>query len=340
LPTTPPADPETGPVAVTESWTPERSPVDQDLADALHHAVDRWTTTWGVDGIRIAVARPGVFGWNTAIGINWDGTDLQASAPFDIESITKTFTAALAWQMAERGEIDIDATIDSLSGVPDWPPETYTVRQLLEHRTGLPDHHQSTAYAPDDQPPIERAITSSLFAPFVGGQHYASTNYLIVGRHIEDETGASLDSLIQSRLMQPAGIESRFSRAPSIIEAPSGGAAGITTNLSGLLVWGEILLRRHAPLRDDIWAQMSTLDEHSSLGAGIYGYCPCTFDANGQPVWQRIGHSGGTTSLQYDGNQDLLFAMQVPRGVWGANTIPIEVLHETLTSIVANHQFR
>ena len=67
--------------------------------------------------------------------------------------------------MAEHGELDVDATVDSLSGVPDWPAETYTVRQLLEHRSGLPDYHDTTAFAPDDQPPIERAITSSLFAP-------------------------------------------------------------------------------------------------------------------------------------------------------------------------------
>ena len=134
-------------------------------------------------------------------------------------------------------------------------------------------------------------------------------------------------------------MKSTFARAPSTIEAPGGGAAGLTTNLSGLLVWGEALLRRHVSLRDEVWAQMSALNEYSSLGAGVYGYCPCSYDDRGQPVWQRIGHSGGTTSLQYDGSQDLLFSLQVPRGVWGSNTIPLEMLLETLTNIVANHQF-
>jgi CubicO group peptidase (beta-lactamase class C family) len=242
--------------------------------------------------------------------------------------------------MVERGELDIDATVDSLSGVPDWPSGTYTVRQMLEHRTGLPDYHDTTGYAPEDQPPIERAITSSLFAPQPGGQFYSSTNYLILGRHVEDVTGESLDDLIRSQVLQPAGIDERFDRAPMSIEAPGGGAAGLTTDLSGLLVWGELLLRRHAPLRDETWTQMANLDESSSLGAGIYGYCPCWIDDSGRPAWQRIGHSGGTTSLQYDGSQDLLFALQVPRGVWGANTIPLEILHETLTNIIARHQFR
>ena len=111
------------------------------------------------------------------------------------------------------------------------------------------------------------------------------------------------------------------------------------TNLSGLLVWGEALLRRHLSLSDSSWAQLSLLDERSSLGAGIYGYCPFNYDTNGKPVWQRVGHSGGTTSLQYDGGQDLLFALQVPRGVWGANTIPLQVLLESLGDIVANHAF-
>jgi CubicO group peptidase (beta-lactamase class C family) len=242
--------------------------------------------------------------------------------------------------MAERGELNVDATVDSLSGVPDWPAQTYTVRQLLEHRTGLPDYHDTVAYAPDDQPPIERAITSSLFAPFIGGQYYSSTNYLVLGRYVEDLTGQSLDTLVRTRLFQPAGIDARFTRAPSTVEAPGGGAAGLTTNLNGLLVWGETILRHHAPISDEAWAQMALLDQRSSLGAGVYGYCPCTFDNNDQPVWQRIGHSGGTTSLQYDGGQDLLFALQIPRGVWGSNTIPLELLLENLTSIVADHQFK
>ncbi|MEO5839485.1 MAG: serine hydrolase [Acidimicrobiales bacterium] len=327
-------------VTVKESWTPENSPVDAELAAALNDAVERWTTTWGVDGVRIALARPGVFSWKTAIGIDWDGPHLNADQAFDIESITKTFTGALIWQMADRGELDLDAAVNTLRGVPDWPAETYTVRQLLEHRSGLPDYHNTTAYAPDDQPPIERAITSSLYAPYVGGQYYSSTNYLILGRYIEDFTGQSLDSLIRARILQPAGIDERYGRAASTVDAPGGGAAGITTNLSGLLVWGESLLRRHVSLRDEVWAQMSKLNEFSSLGAGIYGYCPCSYDDGGLPVWQRIGHSGGTTSLQYDGGQDLLFALQVPRGVWGSNTIPIELLLATLTNIVANHEFK
>ena len=113
----------------------------------------------------------------------------------------------------------------------------------------------------------------------------------------------------------------------------------ITTSL-GVLLWGESLLSRHVSLRDEVWAQIAKLNEHSSLGAGIYGYCPCSFDDLGLPVWQRIGHSGGTTSLQYDGGQDLLFTLQVPRGVWGANTIPLEILLETLTNIVADHAFK
>ena len=328
------------PTASQEPWTPESSPVDDELAAALNQAVDRWTTTWGVDGIRIAVARPGVFAWQTALGIDWEGNDLDAKQAFDIESITKTLTAALIWLMADHGELDVDATVDAIRGVPDWPPEAYTVRQLLEHRSGLPDYHDTTSFAPDDQPPIERAITSSLFAVQPGGQYYSSTNYLILGRYVEDLTGQSLDTLIRTRLLQPAGIDGRFTRAPSTVETPGGGAAGITTNLSGLLVWGESLLRRHISLRDEVWAQMARLNEHSSLGAGIYGYCPCSFDDGGLPVWQRIGHSGGTTSLQYDGGQDLLFAIQVPRGVWGANTIPLEVLHETLTNIVTDHAFK
>ena len=331
--------PRPSPRRSTEVWTPENSVVDDELATALNDAVDRWTTTWGVDGISIAVARPGVFAWKAAFGVDWQGNDLHTVTPFDIESITKTFTAALVWQMADRGELNVDATVDSIRGVPDWPAETYTVRQLLEHRTGLPDYHDTPPTRPTTNRP-SNAPSRRRCSRTVGGQYYSSTNYLILGRYVEDLTGQSLDTLIRTRLLDPAGIGGRFTRAPSTVEAPGGGAAGLTTNLSGLLVWGETMLRRHVGISDDAWAQMAFLDERSSLGAGVYGYCPCSYDDNDQPVWQRIGHSGGTTSLQYDGGQDLLFALQLPRGVWGANTIPLEMLIENLTNIIANHEFK
>lgn len=220
----------------------------------------------------------------------------------------------------------MDQTVGDI-GVEGFPTERYTVRQLLEHRTGIPNYHDTTDYAADEADPVVRAIASAVRAPQQGfGQYYSSTNYLILGRHVEALTGQSLDTLITTRLLGPYGIDWRFTRAESIVEAPGGGGAGLMGNLHSLLAWGDVLLRRHVPLNDDAWSQMTTLDPATSLGAGAYGYCPCFWDDYGDPHWRRIGHSGGTTSLQYDASSNLLIALQLPTGVWGVNTQAVEVL--------------
>jgi CubicO group peptidase (beta-lactamase class C family) len=325
-------------------WSPANTGVDPELAEQLRNAVDRWSGYWGIPGIRIAIARPDSFAWQQAFGVDWDGKDLDVNGTFDIESITKTVTATITWQLWQEGKIDLDAPIARLDGLPDFPPDRFTVRELLNHRTALPDYHNTAAYAPEDLAPVERAIMSALIAPNLGEpdswQFYSSTNYLILGRYLETITNEPLDTLIRERLLEPYGMEQRFARAESTIEAPGGGAAGLVGTLDSLLVWGDTLLRRHAPLGEDAWNQMATLAESSSLGAGVYGYCPCAYDDNGRPTWQRIGHSGGTTSLEYDPGSDILFAYQVPTGVWDTHTTPLEELIDQLTTIIANYPFK
>ena len=94
---------------------------DDELAAALNTAVDRWTTKWGVDGIRIAVARPGIFGGrppSASTGRHRPPRHRRLPRQVDHQDLH----CRLIWQMAERGELEVDATVNSLSGVPDWRP--------------------------------------------------------------------------------------------------------------------------------------------------------------------------------------------------------------------------
>lgn len=327
-----------------ERWTPEAATAPDDLAADLAGIVESWASGWGINGIRIAVARPDVFAWRYTTGLDWDGGPLPATGAFDTESITKTFTAAVTWQLWDEGVIDIDEPLGGLPPVVEFPGGWYTVRQLLEHKTGIPDYHDTVAWTPDGyESAIDRAIASALLAPQLAdpgaGQFYSSTNYLILGRHLQAVTGKDIDQLIAERLTAPFGITSRFERLPSVNEAPGGGAAGLSATLDSLLVWGDLLLRQRAPLSEAAWRNMARLSESTSLGAGLYGYCPCWYDEESRPYWQRIGHSGGTTSLQYARDYDTIIAVQIPDGVWGATDGALEVLLETLLNRVYRQAF-
>ena len=71
-----------------------------------------------------------------------DGEDADSGAPltadgaFEIASITKTFTGALALDLIDAGELGLDDTIEAyVKGFPNG--DRITIRHLLTHASGL-----------------------------------------------------------------------------------------------------------------------------------------------------------------------------------------------------------
>jgi hypothetical protein len=69
---------------------------------------------------------------------------------------------------------------------------------------------------------------------------------------------------------------------------------------------------------------MSQLDPNTALGAGAMGLCPC----EGGFLW--VGHTGGTTALFYDRRDNVLIALRIANGIWGAFEDPFVELVESL----------
>lgn len=68
------------------------------------------------------------------------GASADPDTMFRIGSVTKQFTAALIVQAATAGKLTLDATLDSF--VPDFPLQgkKVTIRQLLNHSSGIPNY--------------------------------------------------------------------------------------------------------------------------------------------------------------------------------------------------------
>lgn len=80
-----------------------------------------------------------------------DGTPISLNTRFKIFSTTKLLTAIAVMRLVERGAIDLDGSITTY--IPDAPRNWHdvTIRQLLQHRSGLPDQTERilTAYQHD-----------------------------------------------------------------------------------------------------------------------------------------------------------------------------------------------
>lgn len=158
--------------------------------------------------------------------------DLESAAPitadtsFRLGSITKPFTAVAILQLVENGSVELDQPIavylPDLPGVLGQP----TVRQLLSHTSGLPDH-----FALPEIPAIMRnpatpeditgwmADADLNFEPGTRWS-YSNFNYVLLGRLIEalDAQGRDYATYIEEEIFLPLGMEnSHYDRQTAVI---------------------------------------------------------------------------------------------------------------------------
>ncbi|NEP20271.1 MAG: beta-lactamase family protein, partial [Leptolyngbya sp. SIO4C1] len=197
-----------------------------EAVEAQLQAVLASKLTAAVPGGAIATTSP-LGSWSGAAGL----ADIEADTPlqpddrFEIGSITKTFTATTLLKLVEAGTLSLDDTLT------DWLPESVTanvanaseitLQQLLNHTSGVPEYDfivleqgmtNPFVFLRDWQPSeIIELIGDSepVFAPGTGWQ-YANTNFILAGMIIEAATGNDLASEIQSRIIDPLGLDNTF----------------------------------------------------------------------------------------------------------------------------------
>ena len=122
-------------------------------------------------------------------------------------SFTKTLLAAAALALVRDGRLALD---DRIGG------QSYTLRQLLQHRAGLteygrlPAYHDAVARGDDAWTPAEmlaRADADRLRYPPGEGWDYSNIGYFHVRELIERTTGQSLGQALHELVIAPLGIE-------------------------------------------------------------------------------------------------------------------------------------
>ncbi|MFI2607501.1 serine hydrolase domain-containing protein [Kitasatospora sp. NPDC018619] len=184
-----------------------------------------------------AVRTDGRLVWRNATGV----ADLASGAPADprgafrIGSATKTFVATTLLQLVGERRLDLDDRLECL--LPGIVPHSgeITVRQLLDHTSGVADYTQDPAfdyrrpqwldggrfrhYALRDLVDISRRYPPA-FRPGEDWQ-YSNTNYVLVGMVIEKLTGRSWGEEVTRRIIRPLGLrDTRMPEDSPVIPGP------------------------------------------------------------------------------------------------------------------------
>ena len=305
-------------VACRESFDPSLPPA----ADAarLQQIVDSTLVSLGAPGAVVGIEAAGGERFMIASG-NADlstASAMNVANRFRVGSITKTMVATIVLQLVDEGRLELDDTI--ARWLPGVVPnaDIITVRQLLNHTSGIPDYLDDAVLEarvladPGRQFSIEELIAAAnrQTAPFVPGApnrwEYSNTNYVLLGVVIERVTGKSLGSELQQRIFDRVNMPSSLFPTAVAIPAPfsrgyidrfgasnfdittivspslAAGAGAVVSNAADLMLWANALARGQlissAMHLEQITPVLASGGEGYGLGVQAFG------------GW--IGHSG------------------------------------------------
>ena len=198
--------------AATLASAPARAAVSTELKAAVDDVVAA-----GVPGVIVRVQDPRHAARRYTAGVSdlATGAALRPTAQLRIGSITKTFVATVVLQLAGEGRLSLDEPVAGrLPGLL-RNGEHITVRQLLNHTSGLPDYIgdpelfagivQNRVWDPRELVALAER-QPQLFPP--GTAHgYSNTNYIVAGLLIETATGRPLARELERRIFAPLGLK-------------------------------------------------------------------------------------------------------------------------------------
>lgn len=139
---------------------------------------------------------------------------INVESRFVVQSITKSFTAAVILRLVASGTLMLDALISEW--LPDVPSASrITIRQCLQHTSGLPDY----GALPEYHEAVQQGATPWTFTEFLNHTHaeqllfepgrgwqYSNIGYMFLRRIIETVRGQSFAEIVAAEVCRPLSL--------------------------------------------------------------------------------------------------------------------------------------
>lgn len=189
-----------------------RAQLNPSLEQRLQDTLNDMQAQYHFKGLSAAVSVRNVGTWSGTTGISYEGQPLTTDMLIGIGSNTKTFVSALMLKLHENGQVMLDDTIGTwIQGYNNINGQV-TVRQLLNHTSGIYNYtnhpHLNDSIVVDlnriwTKPEmLHYFVNAPDFAPGTGW-NYSNTNYLLAGLIAEIVTGRPVHSLIRDSILTP-----------------------------------------------------------------------------------------------------------------------------------------
>ncbi|MFD5088663.1 serine hydrolase domain-containing protein [Kitasatospora sp. NPDC058201] len=165
--------------------------------------------------------------YTAGVGDLATGAAVPVGGQVRIGSNTKAFTAVAVLQLVAEGKVRLDAPVDTyLPGLlrgDGFDGRTVTVRQLLQHTSGLPEYLEDPALADltavryryfEPRELIDMALARKARFPAGTKWEYNNTNYLVAGLIVQKVAGRPVGEEITRRVIDRIGLRHTYFPAP------------------------------------------------------------------------------------------------------------------------------
>jgi len=223
-------------ILTTSTSTISGQEVNTDL-DWIKKAIDITVQDHDVPGLAVAIIRDGKVEQMISRGrLRRDGSKkIDEQTLFQLGSLSKSFTGIIARGLVKDNKLDVDRSII------DFLPETLTaktveklkpitVRDLLHHRSGIPNRAKSVTRVGND-PMVSGYSEANLLKDleqakldFIPGERFSYSNvgFGVAGYVLERAAGKSYEQLVQKYVAAPLGMKntSTVPARPNMVATP------------------------------------------------------------------------------------------------------------------------
>lgn len=154
------------------------------------------------------------FGWRNLIKAN---DSIRIDDQFQLASVSKMFTAEAIMLLYSQGKLDYEDDITVY--LPEFPYQGITIRNLLNHRSGLSRYEVlADERWPDRGVPAFNDDIIRLYAEYKPDPynkpdvtfHYTNVNYALLGSIVERVGGQPFEDFMREQVFLPLGMERSY----------------------------------------------------------------------------------------------------------------------------------
>lgn len=200
----------------------EKSAIEVTFDSLLHIQKE----SWAIPGVVLGIIKNDEVVYAKALGVRGidTNTPLTVKSVFHMASVSKPFVATAIMQLVEDGKVELDGRL--VDYVPyfkmaDERYKTITLRQILNHSSGIPDVEDYEWHKPQyDDGAAEKYAQSFIdtYLDFNPGTQYSYSNaaYDMLANVISEASGMTFEEYMKKNIFEPAGMKNSTFFKPEV----------------------------------------------------------------------------------------------------------------------------